>query len=166
MAKGWVIGGAAVVGLGGLYLVTKASRIVAPREIRELLAELFGTGSIPLWFALTNAKLESGFNPTAELHTPHEDSFGLYMVNWRAHHEALEGQGLSQADLLDARTNATYWRDVVRVFKAGAARRGFTGDALWEGVRLRLAGIGWRDFDGAGARAIASRFWRTAVRFR
>lgn len=167
--KGWLIGaGVVAVGVGVLVVVTtrKTAAIMAPREIRELLAEIFGTGPIPLWFALTNAKLESGFNPQADLRTAREDSFGLFMINWRAHRATLEARGISQGDLLEPRINATYWRDVVRTFKAGAVRRGYTGDAMWEAVRLRLAGIRWDDFGGATARGIASRFWATAGRFR
>jgi hypothetical protein len=138
----------------------------APAAIRALLAELMQGTSVPLWYALTVASLESGFDPGATLNTAREDSYGLFMLNWRAHEEALVERGITDPDeLLDARVNATYWRDLVRRLIVAAKRRGYTGDEVFSQVRLRLAGIGWGSTSATALR-IKARLWTRARRYR
>ncbi len=143
---------------------------VAPARVRELIARLFpAAGPIPRWFAMTNAALESGFRAEAHLDAAHDDSYGLMMVNMKVPslRAIIEELGRTPNDLYDPEFNLTFWRDrQAKVFKAGARAHGFAGDAVWEAVRLRLAGIPWEDFQTSKARYIASRFWRFAGRYR
>jgi hypothetical protein len=118
---------------------------------------------------MTNAALESGFRSDAHLDASRDDSYGLMMVNMKVPslRAAIEELDRTPDDLYDPEFNATFWRDrQAKVFRAGARAHGFTGDAVWEAVRLRLAGIPWDDFQSSEARRIATRFWRYAGRYR
>lgn len=166
---GWAGGaGAALVAMAAFR---KPARVpVATAQIRRILGELFPAGSkIPLWYALTNAALESGFDETARLVQGRDDSYGLMQINLAVPslRAQLEADGLRPDDLLEPETNARFWRDrIAGVFRSGAVRRGYSGDRLWEAVRLRCAGIGWDDFECPKAVAIKARLWRYAARFR
>lgn len=163
-----IVGGSGAAVAAGWWLV--GGKIAAavkppPAQIKALLEELMRGTSVPLWYALTVASLESAFDPTAQLVTAREDSHGLFMINWNAHREALEERGVSKEDLLDARTNALYWRDLVRRLIVTAKRKGYAGDDIFTQVRLRLAGIAWGS-SSATALRIKARLWTRARRYR
>lgn len=166
----WAWGVGAAVAVAVMASTVKRVRVPMPgRAIRALLVDIFPRAGIPEWYALTNAALESGFQSDLHLRRGRDDSYGLMMVNNLVPdvRTALENAGLSVDDLFDPRTNAEFWADnLAGVFRRGAVSRGFTGDRLWEAVRLRLAGIEWDSFDSAKAAAIKARLWRYAARFR
>lgn len=169
----WAWGGGA---LGVVAVVAAAGRggsgrgvPMPPAQIRALIERTFPLSGIPVWYALTNAALESGFDPGASLQAGRDDSHGLMQVNLKVAsiRAQLEADGLTQSDLYEPEVNLRFWATrLAGVFLRGARSRGYTGDAAFEALRLRLAGIGWDDFGRPKARAIAARLWRYAARFR
>lgn len=132
-------------------------------EVRSLIASIIAGSGIPLWYAMANCQLESGFN--ARAHNA-EGSYGLMQIYWRAHREALARYGITDPEqLYDPETNLRYWRDLVARI---AAQEGASLDdpASWERVRLRLAGVRRANFGGATAARILARYRPVAERWR
>lgn len=175
----WALGAAGAAGVAAVVSRTGGGGRVPtpPAQIRALINSIFPLHGIPVWYALTNAALESGFDPGAALQAGRDDSHGLMQINLLVPdvRAAMEREGLTQQDLYDPETNLRFWaKHLAGVFLRGARAHGYGGDAAFEALRLRLAGIGWDYIAGAGPNAavrrktaaIKARLWRYAARFR